>query len=105
MLLRLVGRKYEKAARFPRVRLVSRTEEIRYLYDSAVMIRDAAGCRVSLVPLSRQVVYSCTGTDYPARRLRLKPGDTRGLRNRITAQTARFSVEGEALLIRQFGAA
>ena len=102
MLLRLVERRFGKRPRPPVVRLLSGREEVRLLKDNSIRVRGASGSRVSLVPLSNRVVYSCSGTDYSARGVRLRPGDTLGLRNRITADRARFTVEGEAFLIRQF---
>jgi thiamine pyrophosphokinase len=103
MLLRLVERRFGKKPRRPTVRLVSRNEEVRLIKDRKVPVPGAVGDRVSVVPLSSRVVYSCSGTDYNVREVTLRPGDTLGLRNRITAELARFSVEGEALLIRSFG--
>lgn len=103
MLLRLAGTVRSKSRQRPAVRLVSRGEEIHYLKDGSVAIIEAAGSPVSLLPLSGTVRYSCSGTDYRVDDVLLRPGETRGLRNRITARRARFSVEGEALLIRRFG--
>ena len=102
MLLRLVGSTLPKSAALPKVRLLDRGGEIRYLNHSSVSISGGTGSSVSLLPLSRKVTYSCSGTDYRAREVTLRAGETRGLRNRITSARARFSVQGEALLIRRY---
>lgn len=101
MLLRLAAAADAAAASRPVVRLLSATDEIRLMRDEAVVIRQAAGCRVSVLALGPEVIYSCTGTEYRASRVTLRPGETRGLRNRITAARARFWIDGEALLVRQ----
>ncbi|MBD3403575.1 thiamine diphosphokinase [candidate division GN15 bacterium] len=101
MLLRLIGRRDRKSNRTTKARLVNPREEIHYLRDSKLTIREGRGRVVSVIPLSNRVVYSCRGTDYPARELVLRPGATIGLRNTITAGRARFAVEGEALLVYQ----
>jgi len=99
MMLRLVGRRRGGSRPSPKVRVIDPTSDIYYLKDDSLTIRDARGCAVSLVPLSHRVRYSCEGTDYRVRDIVLRPGDTRALRNQITARRARFSVVGEGLLI------
>lgn len=103
MLLRLVDRWNRKHGRHVRARLVGATEEIVLVHDSVHTVRDAVGHRVSVLPLSERVRYSCSGTDYAARDILIRAGETVGLRNRITAARARFAVKGEALLMRRWG--
>lgn len=102
MLLRLIDR-WSRRGRTPvRARLVGRAEEIMLIHDSGVTLRSCSGDRVSLIPLSSRVRYSCTGTDYAAHNVLVRAGQTVGLRNVITAAVARFNVVGEALLIHRW---
>ncbi len=96
----LLGLDSLSAVRTPRaVRLLSRDYEVRLVHNGSTIITDAAGDIVSVVPLSRSIRLSCTGTDYDVGGARLKFGDSRGLRNRITARRATFRLEGKALVI------
>jgi len=85
-----------------KVRIISGEFEIRLVVDGATTIIDGVGDTISVVPLSRRVVLTCTGTAYRADGIRLGFGDSRGLRNRITARRAVFRLEGSGLVIRLF---
>ncbi|MEE8577206.1 MAG: thiamine diphosphokinase [candidate division Zixibacteria bacterium] len=97
MLLRLAG-----VAEKTTISIVSRSERIRLLSDRSITIRDSKDDTVSLLPLSKRVKYTCSGCEYKADQLTLSAGGSHGLRNRITANRATFSVAGEALLIQRF---
>jgi hypothetical protein len=99
MLCRLAGRLAEKSRL--EFRQIGREYEIDYIKNRTLSVTRSAGSLVSLVPLSSTVRYSCRGTDYTAREVILRPGQTLALRNRIVAQRASFTVRGEALLVRQ----
>jgi len=99
----LLGLDSLSAARPRAVRILSRDYEVRLLHNSSTTITDAANDTVSVVPLSRSVRLNCTGTDYNVSGARLKFGDSRGLRNRITARRATFRLDGKALVIHRLG--
>lgn len=98
MLLRLVQRWNRSRKADVKARVVSRSEEIVLLSDSSFTVRDGVGDRISFLPLTDSR-YTCTGTDYNVRDILIRPGETVGLRNRITAKRARFTVTGEGLLV------
>ena len=87
----------------PRVRIISPEFEVRLVADAAASFRDAVGDIVSVLPLSDHITLSCQGTEYRADGVRLEFGDSRGLRNRVTARRASFRIMGKGLLIHHFG--
>ena len=91
-----------RAANPPGVRIIGRRSEIRLVAGGATTIVDGIGDTVSVLPLSRRVVLSCTGTEYRADGVRLGFGDSRALRNRITSRRAVFRLEGAGLVIHLF---
>jgi thiamine pyrophosphokinase len=101
MLLSLPGR-YKSLRVKPKLRIISHAGEIHLLVNEKRTFKEAEGDRVSVVPLSKRVVYSCRGCRYPADKTKLQPGDTLALRNRIEDKKAVFEVTGEAFLIRRY---
>ena len=83
------------------IRIVNYQHEIRLLVDSRVSFINCVGDTVSVVPMSATVTLTCRGMAYPALELRLKCGQSRALRNEITAKRASVAVKGEALVIRR----
>ena len=83
----------------PQLRFVNHAYEIIPVLDSRHTFRDCEGDTVSVVPFGGSIRLTCTGTDYPVKGASIAFGDSRGLRNRITAARAVFTVEGKALLI------
>jgi thiamine pyrophosphokinase len=83
-------------------RLVNHKCEIRLLVDSSISFTRAQGDVVSVIPQSRSIVLGCSGMEYKAGGGRLSRGDSRGLRNRVSAARAAVSIRGEALIVRLF---
>ncbi|MCB2229553.1 thiamine diphosphokinase [bacterium] len=104
MLLRLVERWNRRRKSNIGARLVSVSEEIILLTNASQVVRGRVGDRVSFVPLTDSR-YTCTGTDYNVRGILIRPGETVGLRNKITAKRAKFTVTGEGLLVRGWSVA
>jgi len=100
MLLTAVPRK--KSGPAITVRIINRRYEARCLVDESITINDSAGDMVSIIPISSRIELTSTGCEYRADSLKIKRGDSRPLRNRITARRARIAIAGKALLIRQF---
>ncbi len=82
--------------------LINHRREIRLVRDRAVTFRRAKGQGVSVVPLSREIRLTCNGAQYRADRALIRRGHTVGLRNRLTAQQARFVIEGAAFVVRLY---
>lgn len=102
MLLQLVPA-LASGRSMPEVRIVSPRDEIILVEDGEMTISKATGDGLSVIPLSNDVKYSCSGTDYDVEGITLRVGQTRGLRNRIMKSRATFRVTGKALLIHRFG--
>lgn len=94
---RMGGRDYR-----PRIRIVNPGYEAVLIEDGRYGLTGAKGDLVSVIPMSSGVTYSCRGTAYVVSDVVLHPGDTRALRNRITASRARFDVSGRAFILRQY---
>lgn len=86
-----------------KVRIVSPDYEIRLIHNSSTTFTDCVGDTVSVAPLASALRLTCTGTDYNVRNARLEFGDSRGLRNRITAKRAVFRLVGKGLVIHRYG--
>ncbi len=102
MLLSLPKRLIKAGVR-PRVRIVNTGYEAQLIENGKYSITNAKGDLVSVIPLSSKVTYSCRGTEYVVSDVALRPGDTRALRNHVTANRASFDVAGEAFVFRQYG--
>ena len=85
-----------------RVRIVNAAFELHYLKNRKLTLRDCTGDTVSVIPLSRRVVLTCSGTEYNVKSAAVSRGQSRPMRNRITAKRAVFSIDGEALLFHMF---
>lgn len=88
------------ARRGGRFRVVSHNFQVSYLIDGEVSFPDCAGHTVSVIPLSKQIILSCEGTDYDVAAARIPRGQTRALRNRIVSRRATYRIKGEALVFR-----
>lgn len=102
MLLTLAER-YKRRGYSPRVRLLNVTCEIRYVGNGSERFDRAAGDTVSVIPLSKAVELSCTGTAFDVRRKLIRRGQTLASRNRIVGPRAVFRLKGEGLIFRLFG--
>lgn len=101
-IMLLSGRIPGKAGKAPQIRLLNVGYEILPLWDQRIVIRGGVRDRVSIVPISDQVCLQCGGTEFPADHTTVRRGETLPLRNRIASKVAWFSVQGRALLIRQY---
>ena len=86
-----------------RIRIVNAAFELFYVKDRSMTLRNCAGDIASVVPLSRRVVLSCTGTEYNVKETVVFKGHSRPMRNRIKTKRAVFAVGGEALIFHLFG--
>jgi thiamine pyrophosphokinase len=103
VFLLTLGESYSrKLDRDIKVLLINHRREIRLIRDGTVTFRNASGQGISIVPLSTKIRLTCSGTEYRAERALIRQGHTVGLRNRITAQRARFEIEGAAFVVRLF---
>lgn len=82
-----------------RISVIGPNYEARVISNGSWSISDAAGKRLSVVPLSRSIRLTCRGTEYAANGVRLPRGHTMGLRNVITARRATVKIEGDALVL------
>ena len=87
----------------PEVRIVNPRYEASLVSNTTFSLSGAKGVEVSVIPMSSRVTYSCRGTEYVVSNVALRQGDTRALRNRVTAARARFDIVGKAFVIRQYG--
>jgi len=101
MLLELIDRMATSAV-MPKVRIVAPDYEILWVHDSSRSFSDCAGDRLSVIPMSAAIKLTCRGTEYPAERIRIGRGHSRGLRNRIIRGRASVTIEGKALLVHYF---
>ncbi len=102
LLLPELAERYAAKGKRPDVRLVNPRYEVRFISNGRLVLDRARGDTVSVVPVSPGIVYSCSGTAFPADRVRVKRGSTLASRNRVTAQRAVFEVKGQALFFRLF---
>jgi thiamine pyrophosphokinase len=103
MLLTLAER-YKRRGYSPRVRLINAESEIRYINSGTELFERADGDTVSVIPLSKTVELTCTGTAFDVRRQRILRGQTLASRNRIVGRRAVFRLKGEGLVFRLFQA-
>ena len=101
-LLLLVAAGKQSGRYRPEIRIINRRYEIQLLNESNVTLLKATDDTVSILPLSKKIDLSTTGTSYNVRGVEIMRGRSLGMRNRITASRASFAVKGTALLIRQF---
>jgi thiamine pyrophosphokinase len=102
MMLLTLARKRGWSKRQLDIRIVNVEHEILFLDNSSHTINNGSGDLVSIIPLSRTIRYTCTGTEYVARDTKLGRGDTLALRNSITGKRAGFRVKGQAFLVHRF---
>jgi len=86
----------------PHLRIVNHRSEIRCLKNDSLTLRQSRGERVSVIPLSKEISLSCSGTAYDVERLKVGRGMTVSTRNRIVADEATIAIIGEALLFRLY---
>jgi thiamine pyrophosphokinase len=82
-----------------RLRFLDSRQEILPLKNEKRIIRDCKGKRLSVIPLSSNIILGLAGTRYPARNLAVSEGETISLRNLITANRAAISIQGTGLAI------
>ncbi len=104
MLLTLAER-YKRRGYAPKVRLLNSDGEIRYINSGTEVFERAVGNMVSVIPLSKSVEMTCTGTAFDVCRRRILRGQTLASRNRIVLKRAIFRLKGEGLIFRLFRSA
>ncbi len=87
-----------KGRRKSQVRLVNANSEVLLLDSGRWAVRNAQGDSLSIIPISERIVLSCRGTEYDVTGLRIRRGETVGLRNRVTAARASVEIRGQGLL-------
>ena len=92
---------YQPAVRRTGMKLVfaDGRQTIYPIQDELLRLTGYSGRRLSVLPLSPRLTLSLSGTDYPARRLVIRRGQTVGLRNTIVSAKATVAVSGTALVI------
>lgn len=85
-----------------KIRIVNTNGELWFVKDGGIVFRKAAGDSVSVIPLSKKITLSCTGTDYDVKDVGVARGESRSLRNRVRTRQAVFTVRGEAFVWRSF---
>ena len=83
-------------------RIVGKSYEARFIADGEAVFSNCKGDIVSVMPFSRTITLTCSGTEYDVSGVRIARGDTRALRNRISTRRAVFSIKGRALVWRIF---
>ena len=86
----------------PKIRLINVGYELLFVENERITVEKAAGDTVSVLALSGRCRYSCTGTDFDVKDIVLKPGQSRGLRNKIAAKKAVFDIAGRGFFIRNY---
>ena len=84
------------------IRILNTKGELRFVKDGGVIFRLAVGDSVSVIPISKKIILSCTGTDYDVKSVSIVRGESRSLRNRVRTRRAVFTVGGEAFIWRGF---
>ena len=87
----------------PKIRVINPAYEIRLVADASTTFRNCKGDRLSVLPLSASIRLSLTGTAYNVKNVKIRIGETRGLRNEITAARATVTISGRALVVHLFG--
>lgn len=81
-----------------RARLISHAFLFELVRDGSVSVIGRKGEVLSVFPLSRQIELSTQGTRYRAERIRVARGESLALRNLLTANRAKVTVKGTALV-------
>ncbi len=90
-----------KVARQPQVRILNHRFCADWLCNQTLKIKSAVGDRLSILPIKRSSL-STAGLKFEADNLRLQPGDTASLRNRVISTRASVTIHGAAWLIRYY---
>lgn len=84
------------------VRIINIRYEAIPVDNGAVTFRSCVGDVISVIPISRAIRLTCSGTEYRAKTLRIERGHSVGMRNCIASRRAVFRIEGKAVIIRNF---
>ncbi len=85
------------------ISITGRDFRATWLHDGRLTFVDCVGDTVSVIPISVTVKLTCRGMEFPADSLRIRRGDSRSLRNRISAKRATVEVSGDALVVHYSG--
>jgi len=81
------------------LRYLSTRQEIAAVKDATLIYRGYKGRRLSIIPMSARISLTLAGTEFPARKLTIREGETTAMRNQITSRRASVTVKGMALAI------
>jgi len=85
-----------------KIRFINYDYELFLVKYENIIFCDNVDDLVSVIPFSKKIVLSCSGTAYPVKNLKISRGHSLPLRNRITAKKAVFTIDGEALVYHHF---
>jgi len=81
------------------LRIVNHECEIMLLAERDISFTDCKNELLSVLPCGGPIELTCTGMEYPADELLIKPWKTIGMRNVIRSNSARLLIKGTALII------
>ena len=84
------------------VRIIHPNYEVSYIQNGKREFIDAMGDTVSVIPLTNQIILSCTGTKYDVKHCQVKRGQTMATRNIILEPASTFIISGQALVFRTY---
>jgi thiamine pyrophosphokinase len=95
----MLGRKLARGAGKLNLHYVSSRQQLFYLQNDRIRLKDMIGSCLSVVPLSNRIAVTLRGARFPAKKLTILAGDTIGLRNEVVSGRADASIIGSALII------
>lgn len=87
-----------RSRRALRARLINHAYLLELVCDGSVRVVGHKGETLSVFPLTRQIELTTKGTRYRAVDVKVRRGESLALRNLITADKARVTVKGTALV-------
>lgn len=83
-------------------KIINAEYEISLLINKKVSIRNAKSSRLSIIPISKKIKLTTSGTKYKVTGKTISRGDSISLRNIITSNVAQIEISGEALVYHKF---
>lgn len=81
------------------LRYLGSDKQVFPLSNNSLIIKNKKGQRLSIIPISRRIVLSLSGTRFKAQQLEIGRGQTHALRNVITARSAKIEITGNGCVI------
>lgn len=82
-----------------KIKIIQQKIHYHILIYSSLTINNAKNATLSVIPISQTATLTATCTAYNVRNLKLHRGDSRALRNRITANRATVKLDGTGWVI------